>query len=282
MSDRDDDRYDHRRAHRGRPPRRYLPVAGAVAALAAAGVIAKVGVDGFGAGGPTSLTAQSVQATGGAVGSGGPGASGMGSAGMGSAGAGSSGAGSSGLRSGGTGAAAVAGSAGATAVAGPGGATAVAGPGGQRATGGAGTGMHATAVAVPAGSKVQDVLRATGTLTYQCTGGRYTLSRTSMKLSIENGGPAGTQTSLLSWRFKNGVQVDGALVAEASADPTTLSEALFRVVAVHGGNANDKATTYILRKPDSGGVPPDTCTTTGSRVSVPFRTHYTFYTSPAG
>jgi hypothetical protein len=130
----------------------------------------------------------------------------------------------------------------------------------------------------PTGSQVQDVLRSTGVLTYRCRAGTYRLAGTSMKLFVQNGGFAGTQTELLAWRFKNGTTVDAALVTQVRSQKA-LSQALFRVVKVHGGNANDRATTYIVRLPDSGGLPPAGCATSGKRITVPFTTRYVFYRS---
>ncbi|HEY6797947.1 MAG TPA: hypothetical protein VI248_25000 [Kineosporiaceae bacterium] len=136
----------------------------------------------------------------------------------------------------------------------------------------------ASGVAPPAGNQIQDVLRAEGALVYRCSAGKYTLAQTSMKLFVENGGFAGTQSALLSWRFKNGTQVDAALVKQVP-HRNTVSQALFKVVAVHGGDANDRATTFIVRQPMSGGLPPAGCTTSGERLAVPFTTRYVFYRS---
>jgi Protein of unknown function (DUF3455) len=136
----------------------------------------------------------------------------------------------------------------------------------------------APGVAPPVGSQVQDVLRAEGGLAYRCTAGTYTLTHTSLKLYVEHGGFAGTQSGLLSWRFTNGTRVDAAVVAQVPRRDT-LSQALFRVIAVHGGGANDRATTFIVRQPSAGGLPPANCTTEGQRVVVPFTARYIFYRS---
>ena len=95
---------------------------------------------------------------------------------------------------------------------------------------------------------------------------------------IAGGGFAGTQPGLLSWQFKNGTRVDAAMVRQVR-QRTTMSQALFRVVAVHGGDANDRATTFIARLPSSGGLPPASCATSGQRLLVPLTTRYIFYRS---
>jgi hypothetical protein len=148
-------------------------------------------------------------------------------------------------------------------------------------TGPAGSG-GGRAITPPAGNQVQDVLRAKGVLVYRCTAGRYALTATSLKLYLQNGGYAGTQSAGLTWRFKNGTRVDAALVTQQPASGTTLGQALYRVVRVRGGGANDRATTYIVRRPLTGGLPPASCTTAGKRLSIPFRTTYLFYRSTTG
>ena len=132
------------------------------------------------------------------------------------------------------------------------------------------------ALAPPAGSQIQDVLRGQGRLGYRCSAGKYVLTQTSIKLFVDHGGFAGTQTEPLTWRFTNGTRVDAALVKQERTR-ATLGPALMRVVAVHGGDANDHATTFIARLPGSGGHPPATCAVSGRRVSVPLTTRYVFY-----
>jgi hypothetical protein len=134
------------------------------------------------------------------------------------------------------------------------------------------------AVSPPAGNQLQDVLRGKGVLVYRCTAGKYSLARTSVQLFVDHGGFAGTQPGLLSWRFKNGTRVDAAIVKEVRR-PAALSQALMKVVKVTGGDANDRASTFVVRQPDPGGVPPRTCPTAGKLVSVPFQTRYVFYRS---
>lgn len=130
----------------------------------------------------------------------------------------------------------------------------------------------------PAGNQVQDVLQGKGVLVYRCDAGQYTRIKTSVKVSVEHGGFAGTQSGLLTWRFKNGTRVDATVVDEVHR-PAALSQALLKVVKVTGGNANDRASTFIVRLPEPGQQAPTTCTTPGNLVSVPFQTRYVFYRS---
>jgi hypothetical protein len=136
----------------------------------------------------------------------------------------------------------------------------------------------APAVAPPAGSQVQDVLQGKGMLVYRCSAGRYALVKTSVQLFVEHGGFAGTQSGLLTWRFKNGTRVDAVITTEVRR-PGGLSQALMKVAKVTDGDANDRATTFIVRLPDPGGVPTGTCGTGGGTVSVPVQTRYIFYRS---